>query len=368
VIKSAEQFYTGIGFAKLREFLGKVRSLPSRYRQPAQKNTHASCWHIDLASDIRSLQSSSPTRSGSPPLIHEPGTAIIMNYRARGAAIAAYRCDPAFTRLRRTHRTRGGTGPVPEIARLLPRISSRMKRVPPRHALGTGIPFMFWASGVMTHWKPTSTPQSSRRPVERALVAIRPRPPRPSEPPTARGEEWCDPATKTHINDTPAYYYSYAVAEVFKHQLHDYIAKKSLHQPRKTAITRTTRKSETFLRKIMVKGATEDWRKVLKGSHREDLSTRAMLEYYQPLMAWLQEQKQRPPHRLGVKSADRASYPNALCYSDFGNADGPSSAVDDAEHRPYPRSHGKSFNSRWTPVLYRVASRCIKPACASASE
>ena len=35
---------------------------------------------------------------------------------------------------------------------------------------------------------------------------------------------------------------------------------------------------------------TEDWRKVLREATGEDLSTRAMVEYYQPLMKWLEEQ------------------------------------------------------------------------------
>jgi hypothetical protein len=44
-------------------------------------------------------------------------------------------------------------------------------------------------------------------------------------------EEFCDAASKTHINDNPAYYYNYAFATVFKFQLYDYIARKILHQP-----------------------------------------------------------------------------------------------------------------------------------------
>jgi len=37
-------------------------------------------------------------------------------------------------------------------------------------------------------------------------------------------------------------------------------------------------------------GGTEDWRKVLRDATGEDLSTRAMVAYFQPLAAWLQEQ------------------------------------------------------------------------------
>jgi len=41
---------------------------------------------------------------------------------------------------------------------------------------------------------------------------------------------------------------------------------------------------------ILKKGATEDWRKVLKEATGEDISTRAMMEYFKPLMSWLEEQ------------------------------------------------------------------------------
>ena len=51
------------------------------------------------------------------------------------------------------------------------------------------------------------------------------------KPPSPRGEEFADYATKTHINDTHAYYHNYAFATVLKFQLHDYISKQIPHQP-----------------------------------------------------------------------------------------------------------------------------------------
>jgi peptidyl-dipeptidase A len=110
------------------------------------------------------------------------------------------------------------------------------------------------------------------------------------EPPTERGEEFCDAATKTHINDTPAYYYSYAIATVLKFQLHDHIARKILRQPPQSCNYANNGEIGDFLKRIMEKGGTEDWRKVLRDATGEDLSTRAMVAYFQPLAAWLQEQ------------------------------------------------------------------------------
>jgi hypothetical protein len=109
-------------------------------------------------------------------------------------------------------------------------------------------------------------------------------------PPSPRGEEWCDAATKTHINDTPAYYYNYAFATVFKFQLHDYIARKILHQPPQSCNYADNKEVGTWLNNILKKGSTEDWRKVLKEATGEDISTRAMVEYFKPLQSWLEEQ------------------------------------------------------------------------------
>ena len=127
--------------------------------------------------------------------------------------------------------------------------------------------------------------------MERTLVAIRPRL-SGGRAAHSRGEEYCDAATKTHINDNPCYYYSYAIATVFKFQLHDYIARKILQQPPQSCNYANHREVGDFLRRIMSQGATQDWREVLREATGEDLSTRAMAEYFQPLLAWLQKQNQ----------------------------------------------------------------------------
>jgi angiotensin-converting enzyme len=41
---------------------------------------------------------------------------------------------------------------------------------------------------------------------------------------------------------------------------------------------------------ILKKDAPKDWRKVLKETTGEDISTRAMMQYFKPLMSWLEEQ------------------------------------------------------------------------------
>ncbi len=56
--KTAEQFYTGLGFKPLpASFWTKSDLYPVKQGETRKKNTHASCWHIDLEEDIRSLMS-----------------------------------------------------------------------------------------------------------------------------------------------------------------------------------------------------------------------------------------------------------------------------------------------------------------------
>ncbi len=300
VIKSAEMFYTGIGFAPLpASFWTKSDLYPVPPGDPRKKNTHASCWHIDLNTDIRSLQSIEANPQWFETAHHELGHGYyFMSYsRPEVPPLLRTGANPAFHE---------GFGELIALASSQVPYLKSLGVLPADfkpdetaflldNALAAGIPFMYWASGVMTHWeadiyaKNLAADQWNARwwKYVRKFQGI--------EPPAARGGEWCDAATKTHINDNPAYYYSYAIAEVFKHQLHAYIAKNILHQPPQSCNYANNKEVGDFLRKIMVKGATEDWRKVLKEATGEELSTRAMLEYYQPLMSWLQEQNKGRP-------------------------------------------------------------------------
>jgi peptidyl-dipeptidase A len=157
-------------------------------------------------------------------------------------------------------------------------------------ALKPGVPFIFWASGVMTHWEADVYAKNLPADQWNARWWKYVSDFQGVEPPSARGEEFCDAATKTHINDTPAYYYNYAFATVFKFQLHDYIARHILKQPPQSCNYADNKEVGKWLENILKKGSTEDWRKVLKEATGEDISTRAMAEYFKPLQTWLEEQ------------------------------------------------------------------------------
>jgi peptidyl-dipeptidase A len=295
IVKTAEQFWTGLGFAALPESFWKRSDLfPVAPGETRKKNTHASCWHIDLEHDIRSLMSVEPNWQWFETSHHELGHAYYDLSYARPEVPPLLRtgANPAF------HEGMG------ELASLACRQVPYLKAIgvlPPdfaaddiafllNDALTTTVPFIFWASGTMTHWEADVYARNLPPEQWNARWWQYVRDFQGIEPPAPRGEEFCDAATKTHINDNPCYYYSYAIATVLKFQLHEHIARTLLKQPPQHCNYAGHREVGDFLRRLMERGATEDWRRVLREATGEDLSTRAMVEYFRPLMAWLQEQ------------------------------------------------------------------------------
>jgi peptidyl-dipeptidase A len=295
IVRTAEQFYTGLGLAPLPEsFWQKSDLYPVPPGQKRKKNSHASCWHVDLQQDIRSLQSIEPNARWFFTAHHELG---------HGHYFLAYSRPevPYLLRLGAAPGFHEGVGELIALAASqVPYLQSR--GVLPREfhpdktafllddALTRSIPFIYFSCGTMSHWEADiyahnlSPDQWNARWWKYVgdFQGI--------EPPSPRGEEFCDAASKTHINDTPAYYYNYAFATVFKFQLHDYIARRILHQPPQSCNYADNKEVGAWLNNILKKGANEDWRKVLKEATGEDISTRAMMDYFKPLMSWLEEQ------------------------------------------------------------------------------
>src|SRR2546428_260127 len=295
IIKTAEQFYTGLGFSPLPQtFWEKSDLYPLPPDSKRKKNTHASCSHIDLENDIRSLQSIEPNARWFFTAHHELG---------HGYYFKAY-TRPEVPYLLRTGAAPGFHEGVGELISLassqVPYLQSRgilpADFKPDKtaflldDALARSVPFIYFSCGVMPHWEadiyahnlPPDQWNARWWKYVSDFQGI--------EPPSPRSEELCDAATKTHINDNPAYYYNYAFATVFKFQLHDYIARNILHQPPQSCNYADDKEVGAWLNNILKKGGTEDWRKVLKEATGEDISTRAMMDYFKPLMTWLEEQ------------------------------------------------------------------------------
>ena len=236
IAKTAEDFYLSLGLRPLPgSFWVKSDLYPVPPGNPRKKNTHASCWHIDLETDIRSLQNIEPNSEWFFAAHHELGHGHYFESYTRPEV-------PFLLRLGANPGFHEGVGELAALASSqVPYLQA--KGILPADfkadqtafllddALARSVPFIFFASGTMTHWEADIyahhlEPDDWNNRWWKYVGDFQ-----GVEPPEQRGEKWADYATKTHINDTPAYYYNYAFATVLKFQLHDYIARKILHQP-----------------------------------------------------------------------------------------------------------------------------------------
>jgi len=292
IIQQAERFYTSLGMPSLpKTFWEKsdLYDLPPDSKR--KKNTHASAWHMDLQDDVRSLMSVKPDFTWFQTTHHELGHIYYYIAYSRPEVPLTLRegANRGF------HEAVGdlikiAAGQVPymkEIGILPANMKIDQTQWLLNEALDDVI-FIPWSAGVMTGWEHDfyeenlSPNEYNKRWWEYVAKYQGIAPPEP------RGEEFCDPATKTHINDDPAGYYDYAIASLIKYQLHDYIARKILKQDPNNCNYYGNKEVGKWLTDILKLGATRDWREVIKEKTGEELSSRAMLEYYRPLMKYLE--------------------------------------------------------------------------------
>src|SRR5690606_35207824 len=117
-------------------------------------------------------------------------------------------------------------------------------------------------------------------------------------PPSQRGEEYCDAASKTHISDDAAQYYDYALSFAIMFQIHNHIAKNILKEDPRATNYYGNKEVGEFLHELLSVGAARDWRELMRETVGEDISARAMLEYFEPLMVFLKELNEGKEHAL----------------------------------------------------------------------
>jgi peptidyl-dipeptidase A len=275
LVRQAERFYVGLGFEPLPATFWERSSLyPAPEGADWKKNTHASAWHLDLERDVRSLMSVEPnadwyetthhelghvyyylsyTNPDVPPLLREGANRAY--HEAIGSLLGLAAMQPRFLA---SAGLELGQGARPDPLQLLL-----------KEALNYVV-FIPWSTGTMTQFEQelyAGELDPERLNARWWELAARYQGIAPPEP---RDERWCDAATKTHVNDDPAEYY-------------DYYGRREVGQ---------------FLQGIMRPGAAVDWRALLRQATGAELSARAMLDYFAPLMSWLQEQNRGRQHTL----------------------------------------------------------------------
>ncbi len=295
IVKQAEAFYTSMGMPPLPDsFYARSDLYPLGPDAVRKKNTHASAWHVDLENDVRSLMSVENnwrwfetshhelghiyyylayTRAGVPLTLR--GGANRAFHEAVGDLIGIAARQPAYLK---------------EIGLLDPDAEIDKTAWLLDEALDQAVVFIPFSAGTMSFFEHDL--YEERLPIDEfnrrwwqhaaRFQGI--------EPPTPRGEEFCDACTKTHITDDPAQYYDYAMAFVIKYQLHTYIAENILQQDPHDCNYYGNKEVGDFLWELLSLGATRDWREVIREKTGSPISTKAMLDYFQPLVPYLEEQ------------------------------------------------------------------------------
>ena len=295
IVEQGERFYTSLDMPALPESFWEKSDL---YQLPPgdqrNKNTHASAWHLDLEDDVRSLMSVEPNYRWFQTSHHELGH--IYYYMAYSNPNV-----PLTLREGANRAFHEAVGDLIGIAARQPAYLKQIGLLPEDQeidqiqwlldeALNEAAVFIPFSAGTMSFfehdlYEENLSPDEFNKRWWEYVGRFQ-----GVEPPEPRGEEFCDACTKTHISDDPAQYYDYAMAFVLKYQLHTYIAKNILHQDPHDCNYYGNKEVGKFLWELLSLGATRDWREVIREKTGEEVSTRAMLEYFEPLLDYLKKE------------------------------------------------------------------------------
>ena len=293
LVKQAERFYISLGFDSLPQTFWERSSLyPAPSNAEYKKNNHASAWHMDLENDVRALQSVIPNEEWYETTHHELGHIYyFLSYTnpdvpplLRGGANRAFHeAVGSMMGLAATQKPfMAGLGLVDANT------ETDEMQVLLKEALNY-ITFIPFSAGVMTQFEhdlyaaKLPADQLNKRWWELAEKY------QGMVPPDVRGEEYTDAASKTHINNDAAQYYDYAISYALLFQLHDHIAREILKQDPRSTNYYGNKQVGDFLKNLLRPGATRDWRELLRETTGEELSAKAMLNYFAPLMNHLKE-------------------------------------------------------------------------------
>lgn len=302
IVKEGEDFFVSIGFDPLpKSFYEKSSMYPVPDNAEFKKNNHASAWHMNLENDLRCLMSVESTAEYYETIHHELGH--IYYYQAytnpeippllRGGANRGY--HEAFGSLLglaamqkpflESKNLVDANAKVDQIQNLL------------KDALNYVV-FLPFSAGVMSEFENALYAENLPKDEYNKKWWELAKKYQGMVPPNERGEEYCDAASKTHINNDAAQYYDYAISYILLFQFHDHISKNILKQDPHATNYFGNKEVGKFLYKIMKQGADCDWNQVLKDNLGSEMSAKPMLDYFEPLMDFLKKENKNRTHTL----------------------------------------------------------------------
>ena len=282
LVDRAAEFWESLGFAPL----------PDSFLLRVDGSGTAATWHVDLELDVRTLLPVVADRRGLRAahgqlgLAHaflatvQPEVPLLLRGPADGSIEAGLIALGGLITDQPPYRERlawpGSADPPDEVQRLL------------REALDGPVVLIPFLAGTVAGWEydvyekdlPAHRFNSRWWDLAGARQGL--------APPTLRGEEWCDPAVLPPVIETPGAGWQRALGELVAHQLHRYACRTLLEQDLRSADYFGSREVGRLLQDIMALGRTRDGLLIVRQATGEDLSAAALLEYYDPLMTWLE--------------------------------------------------------------------------------
>ncbi|MDD5718760.1 MAG: M2 family metallopeptidase [Candidatus Krumholzibacteria bacterium] len=295
IVEQGERFYRSLGFDPLPvTFWGRSDLFPLPADANRRKSGESAIWHLDLDQDVRALLSVRNDFHWFQTVHQELGRVYYCLAYARPELPpllrqGANRCfPPAVGALGALASTRALY--LSEIGMLEPEQAPERIRWLLSQALTGPVVLLPFACGTVAHWEHDFYEGELPRHLFNERWWQYAATFQGVAPPAARGEDHCDAAALAVISEQPAWYLDRALSHVVAHQLHRYICTQILRQNVHDANYYGNSQVGIYLEALMAAGASRDWNQLLRETTGEPLSASAMLDYYEPLLAWLREQ------------------------------------------------------------------------------
>ncbi len=295
ILEQAENFHTSLGFSPLPlGFWGRSNLYPLAENSENIKSPLSQTWHMDLDQDVRATMNVSPNFSSYMDAHRILAQTYYHLSYSRDEVPATLRqgANPAFVpALGKLMELAAGSAPALMDAGLIsPGKSFESIEILFYQAMHGSIMQIPKLCGTLAHWEYDLYENDLPRHLFNTRWWEYSEKYQGIESSSQRGEMDCSPAIQNDVINNPGEGMDAALSLVIAHQLHRYICKNILNEDVRLANYRGRKEVGRYLQSVMQLGATRDWMQVMREATGEELSSEALLEYYQPLSVWLTEQ------------------------------------------------------------------------------
>jgi peptidyl-dipeptidase A len=288
--RRAEEFYVGLGMPKLPEsFWDKAQLIKPRDRDVV---CHASAWDMDMEGDVRIKMCIEPTEDEFTTIYHELGH--VYYYLAYNALPPLFQSgahdgfheaigDTIVLSMTPEYLASIGLVDAPAQSREAV-INAQMRQALAKVAfLPFGLMIDRWRWGVFDGSIPKSDFNKAWWDLKAQYQGV--------APASARGEEFFDPGAKYHVpGNTP--YTRYFLSHILQFQFYKALCDSAGHSgPLYTCNFAGDAEAGRRFWAMLQQGQRQPWQQTLKElTGGEEMDASAVLEYFEPLHAWLKQQ------------------------------------------------------------------------------